>query len=816
MLQTKISLYNGVKDTTGTTATLAEILNTIKSDELSNQIYTIANQPDKKKRAALKVKLPGATFSGTFSQRKADKLTAYSGLICLDFDELTIDQISDLKKECKALYFVAAAFTSPSANGLKVICVVEGGPEKHLENFERLSLYFASNLNLVTDPSGKDTSRLCFLSWDIGAYINEAATPFKEKLLGEKKKLQTPPQTANKKKFTKEKDFNSFDSIRTFTDKIKLYEPGKRNDYINTFVCNCKGRDKSFQETLDFCKNEFYDYPDGLNAIESIVKSVYNNTAIEAGKYAKGTAAPATTAPAISPEGYNETIKFWYVTEKVDKDTGEIKQEHKFDHDGLTFFLANNGFRKLRLGEKGFQFVRLQGNLIEAIEPDEIGHFIMQYLHKNVSASQDGTYNLEDIQDELHEIRKMYKRGVNSYTKLAIYTSLPELHPTFLRDTETTAYLYFENAYVEITASGPKLIAYENLTANIWSKQRKQHEIKLLKSEEIEEAAAYKFLKYAICGTSDFENLTEEEALKLQKRLLSTFTTIGYIIDTYKDPTNTKAPVFQDRKINTSGNEANGGSGKTLTAHMIAKVINTCLIDGKSFSFDNSYPYDTFQADHKLIVYNDVNKRFQFDHLFHKITEDFTYDKRYINAVVIPHEDSPKHLVITNYSISGEGSAFRRRQQIIEFSEFFNDENTPKDLFKHRFFIDWDQAEWNRFYNLMIYCVMLFKSKGLVDFPAENVKANKLYNEAGEEFIDFMDELFIGNPEKKEPPLRDLGRNQKDELFTGFKDNVKRWSKLENTNKFTGWVKLWADMRGFTIQTDKSGRNYYWTFVSKK
>lgn len=820
MFNPTISLYQGVKDTKGTEITVTEAFLVIASDDLSNQIFTIVHELNDKKRTALKTKLPAVTWSGSFSSRKAEKLIQHSGLLCLDFDKISApDATKNILIE-SAPDFLYAVFVSPSGNGLKVLCrIPQCTIEEHGQYFRVLADFFEETFQLKADESGKDVSRLCFLSWDTSIWISEhEPTPYVYSQAEEKKAASSKKTKPQYVKLEAKSSEVNFDDLRAFTDKKFTYAEGSRNQYVNAFVMNCKTHGQEQSDTDWYCQNAFGDYiaEHGVKDLQNIIKSVYANQKIEFGKFRKQhkghtQAQTKATAPKREPERgeglseYNEQILFWYEVEKPDKETGEMKVEHKFDHDGLTYFLANNGFRKVRLGEKGFQFVRLFNGLIEAVEPDDINHFVMLYLHKDVKPGKGGIYHIDEVQDHLYQVRRMYKRGVNTYTKTALYASLPELKPKFLRDTETTAYLYFENGYVEVTAKERKLHPYTDLTSNIWSKQRKRFEIALLPKEEIEKSVVWQFINMAILGNGNDDK-------KDAQRLGSMITTIGYLLDTYKDPTNTKAPVFQDRKPN-SGTEANGGSGKTLTAHMIGKMINTCLIDGKGFSFDAPYPYDTFRVDQKLIVYNDVNKRFPFESLFHKITEDFQFDRRYVDAIVIPHEDAPKHLVITNYSLTGDGSSHRRRQHIIEFSDYFNDEHTPKDEFKHRFFIDWDNAEWNRFYNFMIFCVQEFKFRGLIPFPAQNVKMNKLLNEAGEEFIDWMDYLFIGSSEAK--PIRTLTRNPKDELFTVFKDDVKRWSKLENTNKFTNWVKLWADMRGFYMQVDKSGRTYYWTFVEK-
>jgi hypothetical protein len=806
----EITLYNGVTDTTGTATTLTEAIDVIRSNTtIAKKIEKIrAASGDEQER--LKKKLPAVTWSGTFKQRKANQLLEYSHFICLDYDKLPTNALEDIKAEFAASKHVFAVFISPRGNGLKVVVPVTTGPGQHAATFKSLSEHFhltIKGFELLADESGKDVSRLCFLSADANIYVNENATYYTPQVTEEIPMAATPGTDANLS------DSDKFSRLRQFTDRIKTYTPNKRNDYVSTFVMNCKEHGLPEAETQHYCFHNFADYRDGEKGLHNIVSSVYKNSRIPFGTKQffagrRGNSFTHTTPPpgATTDSRYDETQKFWYEVHKPKEGT----TEYKFDHDGLTFFLANNGFRKMRLGEKGYQYIRLAGNgLIEAVEPDAIGHFIMEYLHKDVHPDPvTGLYSDDNTNDALREVRRMYKRGLKGYKANDLYTSLPELTPRFLKDDENTCYLYFNNAYLKISKEGAETYEYSSMDHNLWARQRKQHNITLVSNEEITKSIAYQFFKYAIVGddTGDDDDI---------RRLQSMFTTIGYAVDTYKDPTNTRAIVLQDKKTNKTGSEANGGSGKTLTAKMIGYMTNICLIDGKSFSFENTYPYDTFKADHKLIVYNDVNRRFSFETLFHRITEDFTYDKRYVDSIVIPHEEAPKHMVITNYSLMGDGSSYNRRQQIIEFSDYFNDKRTPKDVFNHRFFIDWDETEWNRYYNFIIFCVTLYKKIGLIPFPATNVKINKLYAMAGEEFVEWMDDQFIGS--QGSPALRiDTTRIPAKELFEQVRNLGGFYSKLTNSNKVTNWIKLWCEARGWECERPKSNGTYYWTFTKKE
>jgi hypothetical protein len=837
-----ISLYSSARDSKSTNRIdIQNLIESIKNGEFKTEIEKIRNEEDKKKRSKLKQYLPAVTWSGEFEPRLMTGLIRHSGLICIDIDDAITDtQIEYLKK----LSYVFCLFKSPSGFGVKVIFRVDLYNEKinspsreadlssimtaHWEFFRGIADMLKTEFALEADESGKDLCRLCFVSYDPNIYVNPDPSWIPISLarawMIDEKKEKNPKEEKNTSAKNPKPvaapqpaDQDLLEKVYEFTSNVKTYTPGKRNEFINTFCYNAKTHGIDSPAVISFCNQRFSDYEDGEKAILKIIKSVYNNKAIiyaskqffepkkpkNTGKTKENNSKPK---PDVNQE-YDETVSFWYETEVTDKATGEIKTDYRFDHDGMTFFLANNGFKKLKLGDRGFQFVRTEGNLIEAIEPEDINHFIMTYLHKDVKTDKDGKFSIQGIMDELHAVRRMYKRGIKNYSNVGVYNSVPALIPVFLRDNETTTYLYFKNAYVEITKDKKSLIEYSKLQGNLWKKQLKESHIELISDDDIKESDVYKFIKLAIIGKGTDDG-------KDEKRLLSMHTTIGYLVDTYKDPTNTKAPVFQDKKPNLSGNEANGGSGKTLTAKMIGKMINSCVLDGKSFKFEANYPYETFRADHKLIVYNDVNKRFPFDSLFHKVTEDFTYSKKYVDAIVIPHEDSPKHLVITNYSLSGEGSSFRRRQHIIEFCDYFNDTHTPMEEFKHRFFMDWDEKEWNRFFNFMIMCVQLYKAHGLVYFPAENVLVNKLLAEAGEEFIDFMDQLFIGSEEA--PATHPMTKQDKDQLFEEMKNEIKRLSKMENTNKFTTWVKQWAEYRNLSMMISKSGAKRFFTFTEKE
>jgi hypothetical protein len=111
----------------------------------------------------LKRNLPAVMFSGQFSRRSSKCLVDHSGLICMDVDK--IDSPSKKVDEMRFDPYIVAAFVSPSGNGLKAIFAIPADADRHKESFEAAKRYL-STYGLQADESGKDVSRLCFLSHD--------------------------------------------------------------------------------------------------------------------------------------------------------------------------------------------------------------------------------------------------------------------------------------------------------------------------------------------------------------------------------------------------------------------------------------------------------------------------------------------------------------------------------------------------------------------------------------------------------------------------------------------------------------------------
>lgn len=174
----------------GKTFEASKVLALIKTGGKQRElILKIAEETDKKKRAEMKMGLPAICFNGEFTYRNISSFISHSGLMTVDIDNLL--DLDGARKSIEALPYVYSCFLSPSYNGLKVLVKIPtinvselGSQEsdfKFKEYFTGIVLDWEESIGIKIDPSGKDTSRVCFASYDPNIYINENATVFDKK-----------------------------------------------------------------------------------------------------------------------------------------------------------------------------------------------------------------------------------------------------------------------------------------------------------------------------------------------------------------------------------------------------------------------------------------------------------------------------------------------------------------------------------------------------------------------------------------------------------------------------------------------------------
>ncbi|NWJ49445.1 MAG: primase C-terminal domain-containing protein [Bacteroidetes bacterium] len=161
-------------------ATLEEVLMRIKLctyGKLIRELRDYVKAGDLKRANEIKRSLlaftPSATFEGG---RKLENMLKYTGIIVLDIDKLTDEDLLRIKAIINQCEYTLACFVSPGGHGLKVLVCVGSQPSEHQFAFNCLKEHYEALTGVSIDPSGKDITRLCFFSMDDALYYNPSAT----------------------------------------------------------------------------------------------------------------------------------------------------------------------------------------------------------------------------------------------------------------------------------------------------------------------------------------------------------------------------------------------------------------------------------------------------------------------------------------------------------------------------------------------------------------------------------------------------------------------------------------------------------------
>lgn len=452
--------------------------------------------------------------------------------------------------------------------------------------------------------------------------------------------------------------------------------------------------------------------------------------------------------------------RFWRI---ADNNTAVINEND------LIEFLQEDGFGKYYIG-KNSVYIKVTLNVVEEMSIDRIKDHINNYIKEEVMEAR--------VKRALRTA--VIKRGKTLFTESAL-GFLEELNIEFVRDTKEEAFFYYDNCIVKVTKGKVVELPYSELDGVIWERQ-------MIKR---------KFKKDN--GIGDFEKFIGNVCNQDKQRIKSLKSAIGYLLHRYKNPSQAKAIIFIDEKLSEA---AYGRSGKGLVAKGITQMRNLQKIDGKNFTFDKSFAFQSIDLDTEIIFFDDVHKRFKFERLFSIIAEGIMIEKKNKSEFYIPFEKSPKILIATNYSIEGNDDSSQDRQFVVEFTDFYNRNHKPEHDFNKLFFEEWDEDEYNRFDNFMIECCQLYLRDGLCEYAHVNLTRKKLIDSTCIEFAEYSDELRVNREYNKK------------EEWEKFKEENQDYEKLQQ-GKFTKWIKIFANLYGSEMHERKSGKERYFTLLPK-
>jgi len=726
------------------------------------------------KELIYKNSLVSVCFSGTFNYRNEKGCTEHSGLVILDFDKVGNEQETiDFKNELKKDEFIFACWISPSGIGVKALVKVPAEIDNHKQYFASIAKYFKND---YLDESGSDIARVCFESYDAELYHNPESKLWDKKDEPELEEIgiinPIIPVVSENRIIT---------NLLTWWEKKYGMIQGNRSNNLFKLASsfNDFGVNKNECESV-LARFEQSDFK--LSEINGIIKSAYRNTANFKTKFFEDSTSKAkieklirsgkketeivSSFPDLKPEQVTQSLE--QIKEKIsindfwsyDKNGKINLSPHRFKY----WLEQNNFFKYYPTNSSTFTFIHKEQNLLEETNDKRIKDFTLNHL-----------LNRDDIGYKPFDFMANSTKYFNSDFLSLLDTANIDLK----EDTATASYIYYKNCVVEVTKNTIKKIDYLDIDGFVWKRQI----IDRIFNKADHHGSEFRRFIWLISGQN-------------QDKYNSFKSVIGYLLHSYKTSANNKAIIFNDETISEN---PNGGSGKGLFWNALSKMKKVSSIDGKTFEFTKSFPYQTVSTDTQILVFDDVKKHFNFESLFSLITEGITLEYKGQDAIKLPIQKSPKIIITTNYTVGGIGGSFERRKFEIEMSAYFNSSNTPLDEFGHLLFEDWNADEWDKFDNFMLNCCQYYLNNGLVTTDFNNLHTRKFIKETCHEFYEWTNDA---------ENIRFNVRLYKSELFEQFKNEYPDYKVKLTQKRFSSWIEIFCKFHNFDYlnERDQIGR----------
>jgi len=430
---------------------------------------------------------------------------------------------------------------------------------------------------------------------------------------------------------------------------------------------------------------------------------------------------------------------------------------HEWDFVSLTAFFTTRGYFIYRTSIDKWFPIRIIDNIVKQVGKKELKDEILEFLT-----------NVEACPMYIHQFAL---RDIGKAVNDEFLETLPAKQVVFRKDKKDAMQIYFQNCIVKITHNKITTHDYTELDGYIWESQILKRDFNL---------------EYGPQMHSDFKHFIFNISNRDDKRFFSICSVIGFLIHNFKNPGYCPAIILNDEVIS---DHPEGGTGKGLLIKAIEQFLTTVTIEGKTFSFDKNFVYQSVNSDTKLLSFQDVNKSFDFERLFSVLTDGISVEKKGLDMIHYNFHDSPKIVITTNYAIKGAGNSHERRRFELEISQYYNKSRTPLDEFKKMMFIEWSSYEWQAFDNFITECCQYYLRKGLIEQVMVNLPEKKLIAETNIDFLKFMADF-------------DFGTTARAELYRRFIEQFDEYAghKYFTKQLFSKWVIYYADNKGYKVE----------------
>ncbi|RYM34822.1 hypothetical protein ERX46_05455 [Brumimicrobium glaciale] len=373
-----------------------------------------------------------------------------------------------------------------------------------------------------------------------------------------------------------------------------------------------------------------------------------------------------------------------------------------------------------------FILIRKQRNIIYEISHKEIKDLVSEYLYQLPYLEVEINGSTESFSPEAQI--ELFYRQTNLVLNDSFLEFLKEDKTSIITDTSDSVILFFDNGILEVTESDVNLNSYSSFTDGlVWRESVIDFKLGI---KDVEKCNFSLFINN-VC------NNDEDRVLALKSAL-------GYLLHSFNRKSGGQMVLLYDESI-TNLDSPQGGTGKGVIANAIATLRETVKMDGKKFKGDNRFDFQDVTVSSRVLWLDDVGKQMDIDRFNSISTDGFNIEKKHQKSILIPPASSPKILICSNIILDCSGTTRKRRQFIIELSNYYSSKITTgieePIVAEHgaRFFTDeWDNVEWNRFYWYMIDCAKLYLSKGLIPAPGINIIENRLRQIIGEDLYKWI------------------------------------------------------------------------------
>jgi len=484
----------------------------------------------------------------------------------------------------------------------------------------------------------------------------------------------------------------------------------------------------------------------------------------------------------INPSSIGFGIFKFKIVKPKDENESKYSIFDGFYRTGLLTYLSDHfGFYRLTTSHNTYMLVKEENGIIEEVSSCTIRNKILEYI------TELGGINFEfngllfsETQETLTESFHNHHHYLIAGNQMDL---IKDIKKPFLRDDIETSYFFFKNGIVKVKRGEKKeLIPFGEFKGFIiWKSWIRDHEIDL---ENNNDAGHFSEFIKNVSGTS----LKEE----------SFISALGYLLHNINIPSKNQAVICYDEKI-TNIKKPMGGTGKGLYSNAIGKIRDICTIDGKRFKEDDKFNLQKVSPSTQLVFIDETSPKFDFTFLNSVLSDGLTIEKKNQDAFRFDKSSSPKFIIASNGIMASEGTTIKRRQHILEFTDFYSskiihgNEEPIRDYHNGLFFDDWDPQEWNRFYCFMLNANQLYFEKGLVESPAKNILKNRLIQITSEEFYEWTESQCF---EEKE--------YETETLFYDFKNTYLGSDSTFKQRSFNNWMKDFASSKGLELKVNRS------------